>query len=120
MAKTNSIHQESIDFITNNINAKTSETPKHLLEHWCVPEHIENYVEDSASTTPYLIFLHAHKTYYKTLRKEIQFPQLELIGLVEQFQLIIRVALGKEKAVKINPIDLFDFDNYSKLNITIL
>jgi hypothetical protein len=61
MAKTNSIHQESIDFITRNINAKTSEIPKHLLEYWYVLEHIENSVENLASKAPYLIFLHAHK-----------------------------------------------------------
>jgi len=117
MAETNPINQESIDLITHNINVKTSEIPKHLLEYWCVPEQIENYVENSA---PYVIFLHAYKAYCKTLGKEIQLSSLEQIGLFEQFQLIIRVALGKEDAVKITPIDLFDFDNYSKLNITIL
>jgi hypothetical protein len=120
MAKTNSIHQESIDFITNNINAKTSEIPKHLLEYWCVPEHIEKDIENSVSTASYLIFLHAHKTYNKTLGKEIELSSIEEIGLFEQFQLIIQVALGEENFVKISPINLFDFDNYSKLNITIL
>jgi hypothetical protein len=70
--------------------------------------------------TPQLFGVIPHKAYYKTLGKEIQLFPLELIGLFKQFQLIIRVALGKEDAVKINPIELFDFDNYSKLNITIL
>jgi hypothetical protein len=120
MTKTDSIHQESIDFITHNINAKTSEIPQHLLEYWYTPGDVADYLEHTTDKHTCFLFQHACETYSNALGKEIQLSPLKGIGLFEQFQLIIRVTLGKEKVVKINPIDLFDFDNYSKLNISIL
>jgi hypothetical protein len=119
MIKTSSIQQESIDYISNNINVKTSEIPRHLLEYWHTPGDIAD-LEQSPDLNSFFIFQHVLELYYKTLGKEMQLSPLEKIGLFEQFRLIIRVALGKEDTIKINPIDLFDFDNYSKLNITIL
>jgi hypothetical protein len=120
MTKTTSIHEESIDFITHNINAKTSEIPRHLLEYWYTPGDVADHLELATDLHSFFLFQYAFETYYKTLGKEIQLSPLKGIGLFEQFQLIIRVALGTEETVKINPINLFDFDNYSKLNITIL
>lgn len=120
MMKTTSIHQESIDFISNNINVPTAEIPKQLLEYWHTPKEITNSSKQVSNLNSFLVFQHALEIYGKTLGKEMQYSPLEEIGLFELFQLIIRVTLKKEKAVKINPIDLFDFDNYPKLNITIL
>lgn len=117
---TNQLYQESIDFITNNINVSTAEIPEPLLEYWHSPEEMTNSSKQVSDLNSFFMFQHALETYYKTLGKELEFSSIEEIGLFEQFQLIIRVALGKEDAVKINPIYLFDFDNYSKLNITIL
>ena len=117
---TNLLYQESIEFISNNINVPTAEIPEQLLEYWHTPEEITNSFKQVSNLRSFLIFQYALEAYYKTLGKEIDLSPIEGIGLFEQFQLIIRVALGKEKAVKINAIDLFDFDNYSKLNITIL
>ena len=117
---TNQLYQESIDYISNNINVSTAEIPKQILEYWHTPEEFTDSFKQASNLNSFFIFQHALESYYKTLGKEMQLSPLEGIGLYEQFQLIIRVALGKEKAVKINPIDLFDFENYSKLNITIL
>jgi len=117
---TNQLYQKSIDYISNNINVSTAEIPKQLLEYWYTPEEITGSSKQVSNLNCFFIFQHALETYYKTLGKEIDRSPIERIGLFEQLQLIIRVALGKEEAVKINPINLFDFDNYSKLNITIL
>lgn len=120
MTETNSIQQESIDYISNNINAQTSEIPKHLLEYWLVPMHISNYWSNPQSLSSYLSFQHALEIHNRTLGKELELSPIEKIALFEQFQLIIRTALGKENVIKINHVNLFDFDNYSKLNITVL
>ncbi|MDH6357139.1 hypothetical protein [Parabacteroides sp. PF5-9] len=115
MAKTNSIHQESIEFISSNINAKTSEIPKCLLEYWYVPED----TDDCISISSHYFFYLAFKTYYKILGKEIEPSGFERRVLFEQFQVLIGIALGKDSGVSCIPVDLFDFDNYSKLNITV-
>jgi hypothetical protein len=107
--------KESVDFIKKNIEAKTSEIPEYLLKYWVVPATAE-YGKASAMHCNY-VFWYALQTYYKHLWED--FDTLRLISLFEQFQLIIRVALGEEKDVRINSVNLFDFDNYSKLNITI-
>lgn len=117
MTKTNSIHQESIDFISNNINAKTSEIPKHLLEYWYFPGDITDYFEKSSNLSSFFLFQHAFDTYNKTLGKEMKLSSLDAIAMFGMFQILIGIALGKETEVTCNPVDLFDFDNYSKLNI---
>lgn len=116
---TNTFIQESIDYISNNINAKTTEIPKHLLEYWYVPSNITDYTNEQKVLVPYRIFLHAFDTHNKTLGKEIKLSPLDSINMFEMFQILIRVALGKETELTCNPINLFDFDNYSKLNITV-
>lgn len=118
MVKTNPLIQESIDYITQNINAQTSEIPKHLLEYWYISEDIADYFRTKGDVSSFYIFLHAFKTYNKTLGKEIELPTLDAMAKFGQFQILIGLALGKETEVTCNPINLFDFDSYSKLNIT--
>lgn len=115
MIKTNSIHQESIEFISKNINAKTHDIPKHLLEYWYTSEDTDNCININS----HYFFYYAFKTYYGTLGKEIEPSGFEGKVMFEQFQLLIGIALGKACGVTCNLVDLFDFDNYSKLNITI-
>lgn len=118
MVKANPLIQESIDYITENINAQTSEIPKHLLEYWYISEDIADYFSTKGDVSSFYIFLHTFKTYNKTLGKEIELPTLDIMAMFGQFQILIGLALGKETEVTCNPISLFDFDNYSNLNIT--
>jgi hypothetical protein len=120
MVKTNSIHEESIAYISNNINTDTSEIPTRLLAYWHTPECATDYIEQSPDLHSFFIFQHAFDTYNKTLGKKTELSSIEAMALFEPFQIIIGVGLGKENGIKIDPINLFDFDNYSKLNITIL
>lgn len=120
MVKTNPFIKESIDYITQNINARTSEIPKHLLEYWHISEDVADYFCTKVDLSSFYIFLHALKTYNKTLGKETGLPTLDVMAMFGQFQLIIGLALGKETEVTCNPINLFDFDNYTNLNITII
>jgi len=116
--KTKSIYQESIEYISNNINAKTSEIPTRFLEYWYTPEDVIDYFEKSSDLHSYFIFLHAFNIYYKTSWKKKKLSSLDYIAMFVLFQIIIGVALGKEKEITINPVNLFDFDNYSYLNVT--
>ncbi len=120
MKDTDTIHQESIEYISNSISAKTSEIPRHLLEYWYVPEDIADYFEKSSNLHAFFIFQHAFEFYNKTLGKEIGLSSIEIMGLFGQFQLIINAAIHPEMILIINQIELFDFGNYSKLNITVL
>lgn len=120
MKATNPIHQESIDYISQNINAKTSEILAYLLEHWLIDGDIADYFESPTSSAPFLIFKYALEARRKTLGKESALSSIEEIALFGQFQLIVRTALGREKGMAISPVNLFDFNNYSRLNITIL
>ena len=92
MIKTNSILQESIDYISNNINAKTSEIPRCLLEYWYMPEDTTDF-EQSSDLHSFFIFQYALETYCKTLEKEIESDTLKILGLFGQFQIIYGVLL---------------------------
>ncbi len=118
MAK-NPLIQESVDYITNNINAPTLEIPSYLLESWYVSENITDYLTNGEDVSAFFIFLHAFDTYNKTLGKTVQLSSLDSMAMFGQFQLLITLALDKETKSTCNPINLFDFDNYSKLNITV-
>jgi hypothetical protein len=117
---TNQLYQESIDFISNNINVSTAKVPRQLLEYWHTPEDVTDYSERLVSLTSFLIFQYAFEIYCKTLGKEKQLSLLDTLAMFGQFQLLISIALGKQKDVTCNPVNLFDFDNYSSLNINIL
>jgi|GEM_PF-3259506 len=118
---TTPLYQESIDYITDNINAPTSKIPKNLLEYWYVSEDIADYMSSLKDVSSFGVFLHAYETYTsKTLGESKSLSSLDSILMFGQFQLLIGIALEKEKDVACNSINLFDFDNYSKLNITVL
>ena len=114
------IFYESIDYITNNINAKTSEIPAHLLDYWFIPEYPIDFFNESKDLSSFLIFRHAFDRYNQTQGKKRRLSSIEIMGQFGLFQLIIGVTLKKNDSVRINYVDLFDFDNYSKLNITVL
>lgn len=114
MVNTNPLFQESIDFINKNINALTSEIPKHLLEYWYISEDITNYCRNDTSLDPYLVFLHALETYNKTLGKDVKLSSLNNIAMFGLFQIIIGIELGVGNSVKRIPINLFDFESYPK------
>ncbi|MDL2230222.1 hypothetical protein LJB87_00310 [Alistipes sp. OttesenSCG-928-L06] len=114
------IHQESIDFIANNINAKTSEIPKHFLEYWYTPEDPAEYLNKSSDLHSFFIFHYAFDAYNKTLGRESEISALKALATFGMFQIIIGKEIGEFPDLAIQPVNLFDFDNYSTLNITVL
>lgn len=106
------LHQESIDYISNNINANTSEMPKHLLEYWHTSEDIDVYSKSDTSINFFLIFLHAIETYNETLGKEVELSSLNAAAMFGLFQILIGIELGVRTKVKCDPINLFDFEKY--------
>ncbi|MDH6343751.1 hypothetical protein M2480_002916 [Parabacteroides sp. PFB2-12] len=108
------LHQESIDYITNNINANTTEIPKHLLEYWHTSEDVDVYSKSDTSISFFLIFLHAIETYNETLGKKVELSSLNAAAMFGLFQILIGLELGVETKAKCDPINLFDFESYPK------
>ena len=113
--------QISFEFISSHINATTHEVPILLLEQWAADADMSELLIQNQKSISFTVFMYALTKYYEQQGKEeFSFSPKELICLFETFLVLIGLGIIHQKTdIKSNAIRLFDFDNYSNLNIEI-
>lgn len=113
--------QESIEFISGNLNATIHDVPIHLLKYWETDLDMPS-VTSKERAEGFTVFMYALTKYHETRGKEeFELTPKELISLFNDFVTLVSIGIiDQQTSVHILPIKLFDFDNYSNLNIQTL
>lgn len=114
--------QESIEFISGNLNATTHDVPIHLLKYWETDLDMPSVTSIREGAKGFTVFIYALTKHNETRGKEeFELTPKELISLFNDFVTLVSIGIiNRQTNVHTLPIKLFDFDNYSNLNIQAL
>lgn len=113
------IFKESTDYISQNLQALSNEIPCHLLDYWIVENNNLGETEDNPE---FGVFMYALLKYKRAKGiNEFELPTDELMELFRSWQILLSaIEVNSKTEIVITPFQLFDFDNLSSFEITIL
>lgn len=110
MKHNNSIHQETINFVSNHRHATSDLIPEHLLNNWLVKDETE--LEDRLK-----LFSDIHSTLKPSgIEKDRQVEYFYKFQIFLQLEFILRTL---QFPIEVERVKIFDFDNYNEEQITI-
>lgn len=113
------LFKESTDYISNNLQVFSNEVPHHLLDYWIVENNNLGETEDNPE---FGVFMYALLKYKRAKGiNEFELPTDELIELFRSWQVLLSaIEVNSKTEIVIKPFQLFDFDNLSSFEITML
>ncbi|MDH6354670.1 hypothetical protein M2132_000999 [Dysgonomonas sp. PH5-45] len=122
MTKTNSIYQETYDYVRQNPDAVLESIPNHFLDLWLVKA-------DEQIDIPYHHFISIYYAYKANKEETTATSSLGIVEMDKQWSLFhdFQVLLQMEDLLRTIPlpgiekeeITIFHFDNYNKEQISI-